>query len=601
VTGPRTHVRRALVSLGAALCVTSASAPARAVKVQVRGSATVKVVATQEDETFTIRGEVVDDIGASLSGAEVEIELVDQASGRSRPLPLFRSCLIDTLDDIEIQANSPVRVDVTTDDRGAFCLRADGQADGAKAVVRYDGTEHYGRTEASAEIEPVEARLTRTLVRFEPPQERIDLDRDTVGITASLSIDRSEASRLRLQTTARREGAELSIVDERGEVVAIASTGGDGRARFEIQTDDLAPPGLGHLAVEFAGSDTLAKASASHPVIRLAEARLRVDQIEGDDPEDGIPILVDVVSGRGAVHGGVVEALRGGASIGAGDVEDGRARVVVTFPGGRAADVPVTLRYVPASPWWRPGPELAVDVPVAGPSLWRQILLGAVLGAIAAWILAKWRRAPKPVVPVDVTQAPPLSGRPGIEVVATSAGQSGWNGMVHDAHEGTPISGALIKIVLPSFDGEDVLAEARSTDGGSFELEGSPPSQGAQLVVEADMHARYEIALPPPSILRVALVTRRRALVDRLVRWARRRGSPFDGPPEPTPGHVRRVAARQRTAEIEEWARKVEHTVFGPDAVDARVEDAVRASEPSDRPALMRPASPEDVPRDELR
>lgn len=581
-------------ALLAAFVAMGVATPAAAVKVRVRGSATVKVVATQEGETFTIRGEVMDDIGASLSGAGVSVQLVDEATKRPRPLPSFRSCLIDGGSDADITSEGPLTVKVTADDRGAFCLRAEGQADGARAVARYEGTESYTAAETSAEIEPFESRLTRTLVRFEPPLERVDLDRESVGLTASLSIDRSEASRLRLQGATRREGLTLTIVDERGEVVASSTTGGDGRARFEIPTEDLAAPGLGQLSVEFAGNDVLARASAAHPVVRFAEVRLEVEAIEAGDPDEGIPIVVEVASPHGEVEGGLVEALSGTESVGAGDVAQGRARVVATLPGGRAGTIPLTLRYVSASPWWRPGPELGVEVPVAGPSLWRQLLVGALLGAIATWILSKWRRAPKPIASAETTEAPPPSGRPGVEVIATSHGRTGWTGSVHDAHEGTPIAGARVAIVVPSFEGEVTSVAATSSQAGTFELAGPAGQAGARLVVEADMHARYEIALPPPSILRVALVTRRRALVDRLVRWARRRGGPYDGPPEPTPGHVRRVASRSRSQDVEAWARKVEHAAFGPEVVDARVEGDVRAAEPADRPALMREAGPAD-------
>jgi hypothetical protein len=83
-----------------------------------------------------------------------------------------------------------------------------------------------------------------------------------------------------------------------------------------------------------------------------------------------------------------------------------------------------------------------------------------------------------------------------------------------------------------------------------------------------------------PGELRIALVTRRRTLLDRLVRWARARGTPWDGPREPTPGHVRRVAARAEADDVAGWAGSVEHAAFGPDPVDTAMERDVRDREP---------------------
>ena len=52
-----------------------------------------------------------------------------------------------------------------------------------------------------------------------------------------------------------------------------------------------------------------------------------------------------------------------------------------------------------------------------------------------------------------------------------------------------------------------------------------------------------------------ALVLRKRALLDRLVEWARRRGLPYDARPEPTPGHVRRAAAGEFTVARDQYVR----------------------------------------------
>jgi len=166
--------------------------------------------------------------------------------------------------------------------------------------------------------------------------------------------------------------------------------------------------------------------------------------------------------------------------------------------------------------------------------------------------------------------------------MAASAGQSGWRGIVNDAHDATPVHGARLSIIVPTFEGDGVVARTTTDERGAFTIEGASATSasGARLVVESIEHSTYEQALPPPSVLAVALVTRRRAMLERLVRWARRQGAPFDGPPEPTPGHVRRVASRTNVGDVEEWAQRVELVAFGPEAVDEGLEQHVRATEP---------------------
>jgi len=239
---------------------------------------------------------------------------------------------------------------------------------------------------------------------------------------------------------------------------------------------------------------------------------------------------------------------------------------------------------VPSSPWWRAGAMLEVTVRVAGPGIAKHLVLAVLVAGIAAWIVAGWRRAPKRLLATDLeTATAPPSGRAGVLVLGSAAGQSGWRGHVADAHDATPIAGARLRIMVPAFEGDGVAAEAVSDEKGTFALQGVDHRSDARLVVDSPNHSTYEQALPPPSVLGVALITRRRALLDRLVRWARRMGAPYDGPPEPTPGHVRRVAGRTEASEVEAWARRVEDAAFGPTEVDATAEEEVRAAEPHGR------------------
>src|SRR5262249_34182177 len=140
-------------------------------------------------------------------------------------------------------------------------------------------------------------------------------------------------------------------------------------------------PGAGEVVARFKGTVGLSKAVASQPVIRRAEVLLALSHpVEGADADEGFAIDIDVTTARGPVSGGVVEVLRlgPGASlrdpIGAGDVDGGHARVIVSFAAGGATSVPILLRYVPAAPWYRAGPALSATVKLESPGVLKRAL-----------------------------------------------------------------------------------------------------------------------------------------------------------------------------------------------------------------------------------
>ena len=554
--------------------------------VHVRGTAELQIAASSEPDGFSIRGELIDDAGSPIPRAPITIQAFAPGDLRTP----IRLASLDPCEAPSQRGRGVVSADGTidTDDRGTFCVL--GKASIPKVVfkVRYAGSKIHDAFETQLSVEPDQDHLLRTLVRFEPPPETIDLDKETVTITASLRIDRNDAGRPGSPPAARREGIALTLDDEHAQRLAEAATGGDGRARFEVKTATFAGPGAGDVVARFAGKPGIAKASVTQPIVRRADVYLALSHpIERADADDGFAIDVDVTTSRGAVDGGVVEVIRSlgasktsGESVGAGEVVHGHARVVVSFASGGASTVPIFLRYVSSAPWFRAGPVLQTEVSLAGPGILKEILVALVVLAAAAWVVGGWRRAPKaPVAPGELVLPAMPPGKAGVQVLGPARGVSGWSGVVSDAHEGTPIARARLAIVAPSFQGDGVVAEVFTDEHGAFTLEAAHRSD-ARLVVESALHSAYEQALPPPSALGVALVTRRRALLDRLVRWARRQGAPYDGTPEPTPGHVRRVAARGSAEEIEVWARRVEHVAYGPDPVVEPVEREVRSVEP---------------------
>jgi hypothetical protein len=119
---------------------------------------------------------------------------------------------------------------------------------------------------------------------------------------------------------------------------------------------------------------------------------------------------------------------------------------------------------------------------------------------------------------------------------------------------------------------------------GAFAIPPFEARSGDEVVIEGPLHAALRRPLPPPGEVEVLLVLRKRALLDRLVAWARRRGLPYDSRPEPTPAHVRRAAGAEFA--VARWADAVERAAYGGAVVDQQAQGEV------DRLAPGEPAGP---------
>jgi hypothetical protein len=150
-----------------------------------------------------------------------------------------------------------------------------------------------------------------------------------------------------------------------------------------------------------------------------------------------------------------------------------------------------------------------------------------------------------------------------------------------DDHAAARDRGSL-QIVVPAFDGEGLAASTATGSDGSFRLAEPAGSrtEGARLWVTAPHHSALMRHLPPPGHLVVSLVTRRRALVERLVTWARSRGVPWAGALEPTPGAVAGLARERDRRAVERWAHAIQDAAFGPAPPDEPRERALLDAEP---------------------
>jgi hypothetical protein len=563
------------------------SRTARAVELRVRGASSLEVIAVGRTADVMVRGALLDEVGASLGRAALKLEARDGTTQLN--LDGIGAC---PGEDTLVRTEGRTTASVTTDERGMFCIVWPGRTSRGSFSLKYGGNKFFDGSEADAVVTPEGEQRASTSLRFDAPPAVLDLEKDQHVMGVTVRIARADAARMLLPAS-RHEGLAINLVDERGQVVATATTRGDGKARFEVKSSALGPPGDGELRAEFAGDRQLAGSKVSAQVTRTVKVEIKLpERVEGD-PDDGIRIDTSVTSQRGPAAGGLVEATLDGKPVGAAPVQDGRAELLITFPGGVERTVEINVRYSANTPYWQPGPPGVSTIHAKGPHPLRQVALAVLGAALVAWIVLKWRRAPKSESR-DSAIPPPPSGRPEILVLERPSGLKGWKGQVTDAHDGFAVANADLSIFTLSFDRRTVIAQTKSEADGTFSLEVPDVPKDARLLVEGEFHATYEQLLPAPSILRVALVTRRRALLDRLVRWARVRGTPFDSAREPTPGHVRRVAARTGAERVESWATRVEVVAFGPAPVTRDIEAEVVGNEPTTVPihAEASPANP---------
>ncbi len=596
-----------------------ALAPA-GMKIRVRGSGKIEARAARSEGQLILSGVLVDDAQQALAGETVTVLLNRDSDARdpttAEALRAARGC--DRTADApppgaEGRARAPrgplsyaVRVAgpteapeivLVTDEDGRFCFRSRLEPDRYSAHLAWRGSSLVERADTRLAFDTSRQAL---MLRFDPTPHVLSLDAAQAAIDVVAIVDEDGTARV-------APGLGLKLAGEGARTLGELVTDGAGRAHFRIDTPNLGPPGQGDLEVSFPGNADIAFATQAVEVTRHAKVVVRVPAAERGElkpavPEDGVPLLVEVKSVAGSVSEGAVEASVGDVVVGAAPVERGLARLTLRF-AAQGEEVFVRLRYVPASPWYEGLGEPAVRVPIRPPSLWSKApILLAGLAVLAFFLLGRATSLRKPTAARAApreTEGP--EGKAGIEVAPhAERGQSGWRGRVVDAHERSGVAGARVWIERGSFDGREIVGEATCDPRGDFTLHATSRLVGGeQLTAEGRLHARLAQALPPEGHLAIALVLRRRALLGRLVAWARRTGAPFDAKPEATPGHVRRAAAGRsadrhhaaapsgggaatpdadfRTAR---WADAVERAVFGEGVVDARVESEIEGLAP---------------------
>ncbi len=562
-----------------------------AVRIHLRGTARIDAHVARSQGKLVLSGVVTDDVGATAQGARVSFQLANSSAepaGGVLPLASWspEACGSEVA---QAAALGPDRVTVATDRSARFCLRL------AVPTGRYLAhleVQSAGLVDGAKLDLPVDLAVAPVTLRFDHLDPRrpvlpLDEERLALDVTASTEDD---------GITSAAPNLPLEFSNETGKPLGRAVTDAEGRARLVVDGATLGTPGRGELRVTFAGNGAAGAATYATEVERRTAIVLDAPAAPGgqlplasSSPERGVPLEVVARTScasrgcPGSPTGTVEVDLAGGdatATLGAATLDQGRAEVLVRFarPERGPSQVPLVVRYVPDVPWFEPLAPLALVQPVKPPSGWDRAALGLASLAVVAWLVAG--RLPRREAVDRSARAPRERVEARVEVLQVGAAGSGWRGRVVDAHEGTPVAGARVAIERASFDQVEARSVATSDATGGFFLGAADVLPGDRLVAESSLHARTAQPAPQPGELRVALVTRRRALLERLVTWAARRGRPFDARPEPTPRHVRN-AARPGDA-VAAWADAVEQAVYAGTAIDAQGEEEVDRLAPAD-------------------
>ncbi len=577
--------------------------------IHLRGTARIDAHTARAAGKLLLSGVVVDDVARPMAGGHVALVVsraATGASGASDPVPGVAlanaapaACSDGAAPPITERADTLVLVG---DEAGRFCVRLSLPTD---RYVAHLEARAQGLVDGAKLDLPIDLSLAPLTLRFDPEPGVIMLDDESAifEVVASTEDD---------GVTVAAAGLGLELSREGSAPLASAITNASGRVRFGVESGRLGPPGRGELRVSFAGSSgagatTRVAAVERHTWVELTTPDASEGRLPAGSPEDGIPLRVVATAGcaRRGCKGtptGTIEARVGSNVVGVAALQsrEGRseAHLVATFPMPGSDVETVTLRYIPDAPWFRPRGELTMSQPLRSPSPWRKApLVLAALGVLAWLVLARFSPRDRSTAPRTRPSRAPLP-EPSIALVAAGRSEEGWKGRLRDAHDGGPVAGARVAVERRGFERVETVVQAWSDADGSFHLPAlpAPPSQvpGDEIVAEGQLHASLRRPLPPAGELDIALILRKRALLERLVAWARGRGAPFDARPEATPGHVRRAAGSEFT--VARWADAVERAAYGGQNVDAAAQAEVDRLAPAD-PAPHTEPQPDPHPR----
>lgn len=461
-----------------------------------------------------------------------------------------------------------------TDSQGRFCFLLRGPAPN-RARLRH-----------AAEGYVADSSRTVTL-ELPPPEVNLQLDVETA--TWALH-GRAQTVRVAVRGADPSEVYALQLSLQRGSeqprAIAPPSTvSGQSPTELSLEPGRLGAPGPVTLIATLGDEPGQPLAHASVPLVLSAEVELGWPaKLVAVRPELGFDLAFTARAHDAPVDSGRVEVRVGDQVVGTAPVRNGAAVVPSRFVAARQTSVMLSARYVREHPWLEPGPELQQELPIAGVPWWLHapwVLCGCLA---ALWIFRAWRRPTRAKADSSV-QRPTREPVAGVAVVESEPADRGWRGNVLDLHTGHPIQGARVRIVLPAVSAELTLVEAVSDGVGQFAL---PPTdqlaEGASWIVEAEEHSTLRRPVPAAGKVVVTMTSRRRTLLQLLVRWGEARGWSKDS----TPAELLGAARERGRADVEHWALEIERAAFGPAPPDApRERSLTQAAPPQDQAGTL--------------
>ncbi|MBN1607551.1 MAG: hypothetical protein JW940_13020 [Polyangiaceae bacterium] len=559
-------IRRALavVVTGLAIGAKAAAAPPR---LHVRGTSRIEARAVVQPAAqpwrVGLRGVLVDDANAPIAGQRLAVEL--RGDGPDALAVRFAACSQNASADAGPIAS---RTTTKTDRLGAFCLElSDWTSDprGRPLDISYSGNADYDASAATVSVNRIKRVVT---LQFAPPPRRLALEKKRHNLRVQTAIEPPYAPKeladtvdLELVLHARDSG-EAS----RSRLVARASARAGQSASLEFGGVDLGPAGPATLTLRARPNPAFDAAERLVRIVRTARVTLSLRSapvVSG--PTDPVTFDVEARAGGSLVPVGAVDAAVGSNRVTT-PVRGGLARPALRLGVPRGSTASVSLRYLPGRPWWESGSPLELELRVPQADPWSQAPWIIAAGLVVLWLGRSWWRPRPSRHSAEHRPARPVTGRPALDVVGHCTDAGSWTGIVLDAHEGTPLADVVVRASWPGFGAHSLELCTVTDQAGAFKLEGESPgtNEGAMLEVRSRSHARLRRPLPLRGTLRIALVSRRRALLDSLVRWARRRGHPWWRRGEPTPAQVAREARARDATTTAVWAEAIQAAAFGP-------------------------------------
>jgi hypothetical protein len=506
----------------------------------------------EHDGHLEVQARLVDDVGDPLGSAPIEL-----ARGST------------AVQAVACGGRAARARAVETDAAGRLCVWLTEASTAGSLTLSFRGDPLHLPAQAELALRPEAAAQLQ--LTFDAPSLELNLDQPEQRLSLRLSGAGAASDALPPITLQLEDGGQLRNVSTRGWLRSGNSLG------FSVDSDELGAPGPARLLARVKGSAQLEE-SAEAVALRSATVQLELASVTPN--ADGAEVRLRAQSRAGAPSGGWIDLSLDDQPLASGPLLGGVASV--QLPSGAAGSSRLLARYHSDDPWWQPGEALPIDLgspATHGPARWPWLVLLAPIGYVCVRALQRpGVREPRRAVRRPLPRVPALASPR-----APEPDPAGWSGTVLDAHDGHPIVGARVTASLPSLRDDSRGVSTISDARGRFALPPLPEPipEGAQLIVRARLHSDFQRALPPQGRVEITLTSRRRALLGRLVRWARAAGPPWYRGPEPTPGEIALVAVRRGEADTARWAEGVQAAAFDPAEVDQQREAAVRSAEPA--------------------